>query len=237
MHLEPEEPQAGPWQPLSLQALAEQVADPGHSPHPAPDRTRRIVTIDGRGGSGKSTLAENLAACLEHCTVLHTDDLAWHEPLFGWDPLLRDLLQQVRPGGHDVQFRPPAWDARNRPDCLSVPASTTLVLVEGSGATIADDWGLTDYRLWVQSDLTEAKRRGLARDVEQGVNGDLAEADRFWEEWVAVERPFFAQRRPWQVADLIVAGTAPTGAGSAATGPGEPPEGYVAVAAGQLRTV
>ena len=55
-------------------------------------------------------------------------------------------------------------------------------------------------RLWVQSDRVEARRRGIERD-----GGPAHQA--FWDEWDAEEVPFLAADRPWERADLIVAGT------------------------------
>ena len=77
--LPPGEPAAGPWAPLSLDELATrllQIADP------APGRPA-VIAIDGRGASGKSTLAGELSRRVPGSVVVATDDLAWHEPLFG----------------------------------------------------------------------------------------------------------------------------------------------------------
>ena len=67
---------------------------------------------------------------------------------------------------------------------------------------------------------SDRRRRGRAprikRDIAEGVNGDAEESVRFWHWWMAGERLFFAKDRPWQRADVIVSGDAPTG-----VGPGE----------------
>jgi hypothetical protein len=59
----------------------------------------------------------------------------------------------------------------------------------------------------VQSDFAEAERRGIARDIEQGGNGDRAETVAFWHEWMEHELRFLERQQPWRRADLIVAGT------------------------------
>ena len=51
------------------------------------------------------------------------------------------------------------------------------------------------------------QRRGITRDVEQGVNGDAEESRRFWHEWMSHELPFFARERPWEHAVGVVCGT------------------------------
>jgi hypothetical protein len=43
--------------------------------------------------------------------------------------------------------------------------------------------------------------------VAEGVNGDWEQAAAFWNAWMAAEMPFLNEQRPWERADLIVAGT------------------------------
>jgi hypothetical protein len=100
-----------------------------------------------------------------------------------------------------------------------VPASVQLLIVEGVGASRTEltDW--LDVSCWVQSDFAEAERRGLARDIASGVNGDAETTIAFWHTWMAEELPFFDSDRPWERADLILAGTSAE----------PPPDGMVAV--------
>lgn len=60
---------------------------------------------------------------------------------------------------------------------------------------------LLDVVVWVQSDIEQAKTRGVARD------GGDAGAAAFWDEWATEELPFLAEQRPWERADVIVSGT------------------------------
>ncbi|WP_448616355.1 hypothetical protein [Modestobacter sp. URMC 112] len=93
--LPPGEPEAGPWRPAPLPALLDLVLTAAGNPEDRP----RIVAVDGRGASGKSTLAARLGALVPASAVVHTDDLAWHEPLFGWGHLLADdVLRPLREG-------------------------------------------------------------------------------------------------------------------------------------------
>jgi hypothetical protein len=100
-----------------------------------------------------------------------------------------------------VSYRPPAWDTRDRPGAIEVPAGTPLVVVEGVGAGRRSLGGLVDAGVWVQSDAAEARRRGIERD-----GGDQGAVD-FWEQWNAEEIPFPAQDRPWERVRMIVCGT------------------------------
>ena len=199
------EPAAGPWRRAPLTELLDLVLDRAGRPVGRP----AIVAIDGRGASGKSTLAGRLHRRVPASAVIGTDDLAWHEPLFGWGRLLGAALRPLREG-RALDLRPPAWEAQGRAGALVVPAGFGLVLVEGTGASWRERAGLVDATVWVQADFAEAERRGLARDVASGVNGDAGAAAAFWHDWMAAELRFLERQRPWERACVVVNGT-PTG--------------------------
>ncbi len=133
--------------------------------------------------------------------MVHTDDVAWNQGMFDWaDLLIAGVLKPVH-RGEAVSFRPPAWRERARAGQIEVPAGGELLIVEGAGAARRELRHLLDAVVWVQSDVTEAERRGIERD-----GGDEA-ARSFWQLWMAEERPFMARQRPWTRANVIVAGT------------------------------
>lgn len=100
-----------------------------------------------------------------------------------------------------MRFRPPAWEQRDREGAIQVPQGCPLVIVEGVGAARKELMTLIDVVVWVQSDIEQARTRGVARD------GGDAGAAAFWEEWATEEFPFLANQRPWDRADVIVSGT------------------------------
>ncbi|MEX5265609.1 hypothetical protein RF640_16445 [Kocuria sp. CPCC 205231] len=203
MVLPPEEPEADPWSALTIEDVAGLLLEGRDS---APGRPW-IVAVDGRGGAGKSTLAQRLLPHLAPSAVVHTDDVAWHEPLFGWGHLLgHDILEPLHQG-RAVSFQPPAWPTHGRHGTIEIPAGLRAVVVEGTGADQHRFAELIDRRIWVQADHRLAEERGIARDVTHGANGDAEQSRRFWHEWMAHELPFFAAERPWERADLIIAGT------------------------------
>jgi hypothetical protein len=202
-HLGDGEPAFGPWQVLPLAALLTRILDATGAPVARP----RIVAIDGRGAAGKTTLATGLGRLVPRSAVVHTDDLAWHEPLFAWGDLLADGVLRPLHAGEAIAFRPPQWERRGRQGRIEVPAGLDLVLVEGTGASQRAHAGLLDATVWVQADLVEAERRGIARDIAQGVNGDAEETVAFWHHWMEAELAFLARERPWERAFVVVHGT------------------------------
>jgi hypothetical protein len=214
--LQPEEPSAGPWTVRThTELVADVLARAAVSGRPA------IVAVDGRSGAGKTTLAEALALVAGDGHVLHTDDFAWNEPLFTWGFLLRAALVELRDTGA-LDHTPPAWRARGRDGSIVVPAGLRLVFAEGVGSGQREVADLLDAVVWIQSDDAIAEERGMARDIAYGENGNEAESSAFWFNWIAAERPFLADDRPWERADIVVAGTPllPTPAGTAACAPG-----------------
>lgn len=201
MSLEPDEAGVDEWRVVGFETLLDAIESRRRRTGPL------IVAIDGRSASGKSTLAGRLAGALPDAAVVHTDDLAWHEPLFEWAHLLRDgILRPARDGG-GVSFTPPVWRERGRQGAIEAPASTRTLVIEGVGAAHRSTADLIDLRIWVQSDRLLAEQRGLARDIAAGENGDPEASRAFWREWDKAECRYLAEDRPWERADLIVAGT------------------------------
>ena len=209
LSLPADEPAARPWRVATVAELLEVVVEAADAPEGRP----RVVAVDGRGASGKSTLAHRLCAAVPACAVVSTDDVAWHHSFFGWAELLATGVLEPARRGEAVSYRPPAWQERGRAGAVEVPAGRQLLLVEGVGAGRRELTDLLDAVVWVQSDFEVAERRGIARDVAQGVNGDAEAAVRFWHEWMAEELTFLADQRPWERACAIVAGTPPPGLG------------------------
>jgi uridine kinase len=203
LKLPPGEPEVTAWRRARVPELLELIVAAAGAPPGRP----RIIAIDGRGGSGKTTLAARLRREVPASAVVHTDDLAWHEPLFAWGHLLADQVLRPLQQGGAVHFRPPAWERRERDGLVAVPDGLDLVVVEGTGASQREHAGLVDATVWIQADLDEAERRAITRDIAEGVNGDPSQAAAFWHAWMTEELPFFERQRPWERACIAVNGT------------------------------
>lgn len=211
IELQPEEPAVLQWQVSATDEFVAHLLSLVGTPQGRP----AIIAVDGRGGSGKTTLTTALAAAVPGAQAFHLDDLIWNEPLYDWDQLYVDTLTQLRRAG-SLDLVPDKWREHGREGSIRIPAGSPLVLVEGTGAGLAAVRSLIDAHVWVQTGDEVAERRGIKRDIAEGVNGDAEESVRFWHWWMAGERLFFAKDRPWRRADVIVSGDAPTG-----VGPGE----------------
>jgi hypothetical protein len=198
----PEEPEFGPWRATAVATVLDSLL--------RTERPPAIVAVDGRSAGGKTTTTEVLRAAAAGrgltVAVVHTDDIAWHHSFFDWaDLLVEGVLEPLR-RGEDVSYTPPGWISHGRTGSLDVPAGD-LVLVEGVGAGRREVAEHLDAIVWVASDLDEAMRRGLDRDVASGVNGGREQATAFWHEWMAAELPFQADQRTWERATVVLAGT------------------------------
>lgn len=191
------EPVAGPWTALPLTELLADVRTALATPVDQP----LILAVDGRSASGKTTIAKQLAALVTGSAVVHSDDIAWWESFFGWDHLMASGILEPLRRGEDVRYRPPAWDVRHRTGAIEVPATAALVIIEGVGVSRRSLAPLIDGALWVQSDMHEARRRGIERDGETHADID------FWEAWDREEMAFLTTDRPWERALAVLCGT------------------------------
>ena len=162
-----------------------------------------VLAVEGRSSSGKTTLAARVQAAVAGSAVVHTDDLAWWHSRFGWADLLIDGILMPVHQGQPVAFRPPSWAEHGRGGSIDVPADCPLLIIEGVGAGRREAAHLIDALIWVQSDQAEAERRSLARVGQTGGPRTVQDL----REWMAEEEPFLAEQRPWERADLVVAGT------------------------------
>lgn len=203
MKLGPGEAPAGPWRVEPIGWVTDTFAAAHMGVEGGPERPF-VIAVDGRSASGKTTLAEALSGHVPGSVVVHTDDVAWHHSFFDWGELMREGVLEPLRGGQAVSYRPPAWENRGRSGAITVPAGCPAVFVEGVGSGRRELMPWIDALVWVQSDRDRAEEIGIARD-----GGDQAARD-FWVEWMAAEDEFLDEDRPWERADVIVAGNGDT---------------------------
>jgi predicted kinase len=155
----------------------------------------RLVAVDGHAGSGKTTFAARLALALGGAPVLHLDDLASHDELFGWAPRLEAQVTGPLSRGVSGLYAPYDWSSRRflAPRTL---APAPVVLVEGVGAGRRALRPHLARLLWMDRDAARSWERGRRRDGP----GQSA----FWDGWTRAEARHLTEDPSLPFADALV---------------------------------
>lgn len=171
---------------------------------PAPS----LVAVDGLPVSGKSTLADRMVGALG-AECLYLDDFVKPEALWSsrtspsfpfayirYEEFL-DAVKRLAQHGR-CTYRPYDWDARQVQD---EPRTITLakpVIIEGVSALHPELAPLYDLRIWVDSDAATTFSAALQRGV--------GAWEREWREMFLPSVDLYLESKPWERADLRVAG-------------------------------
>ncbi|MET9322083.1 hypothetical protein ABZX75_18085 [Streptomyces sp. NPDC003038] len=174
----------------SLEPLARELAALPPSLGPV-----RLIGVDGHAGSGKSTFAARLAEELGGAPVLHLDDVATHEELFGWVERLRSQVLEPLAAGRPARWTPYDWvERRFGPERVLEPAP--VVIVEGVGAGRRALRPRLARLLWMETPRATSWGRGRNRDGR--------ELSDFWDGWERAERAHFSDDPSRPFADTLV---------------------------------
>ncbi|MDV9171181.1 hypothetical protein R6V09_13730 [Streptomyces sp. W16] len=155
----------------------------------------RLVGVDGHAGSGKSTFAARLAAALGGAPVVHLDDLATHDELFGWTDRLRSQVITPLGDGGTAHYAPYDWHTRRFGTPRALPPAP-VVLIEGVGAGRRAVRPFLARLLWMELPREESWARGRLRDGREQRD--------FWDGWVEAEREHFTEDPSRPYADFLV---------------------------------
>ncbi|QDY80740.1 hypothetical protein FQU76_03990 [Streptomyces qinzhouensis] len=161
----------------------------------------RLIAVDGHAGSGKTTFTARLADALAPTVpggavpVLHLDDLASHEALFGWTGRLLDQVVDPLARGVTAHYEPYDWTTRRFTAPRALPAAP-VVLIEGVGAGRAAVRPYLTRLLWLERTSEEAWPRGRRRD---GIG-----LSAFWDMWTVAETRHFLADPSRPYADTLV---------------------------------
>lgn len=155
----------------------------------------RLIAVDGHAGSGKSTFAARLSVALGDAPVLHLDDLATHEELFGWTDRLREQVLVPLARGERARYAPYDWTRRRfGPTRTLEPAP--VVLMEGVGSGRRAVRPLLAGLLWMELASGPSWERGRRRDGPA--------LGTFWDGWTAAEERHFADDPSRPYADALI---------------------------------
>lgn len=128
--------------------------------------------------------------------VVHLDDVypGWDGLRSAAEAVVRDVLAPPdgtgRPG-----FRRWDWGTGLPADWVALDPARDVV-VEGCGALSRESAARATYRIWLDGDDDERRRRALDRDGEVFA--------REWDRWARQEEAFIAAEQPRTLADLVV---------------------------------
>lgn len=182
------------------------------------------VGVDGVDGAGKTVFAGELAAALGAAgrAVLEVSADDWHQvralryargrqspegfwlDSYDYARLRSEVLDPLGPGG-SRRYRSRGHDLVSD-EVLSgewsvAPAAAVLVL-DGLFLQRAELEGWLDFVVWLDVPFEETTRRMAVRDGSSADPSDPSMA-----RYVQAQRMYFAQRSPWERADLVVDNT------------------------------
>ena len=136
-----------------------------------------------------------MAEALGGAPVLHLDDIASHDELFGWTGRL--LSQVIAPlgRGESAHYAPYDWLTRRFGPPRTLPPAP-VILLEGVGAGRRALRPHLAHLLWMELSREESWTRGRSRDG--------TEQREFWEAWVVAEQRHFAEDPSRPFSDLLV---------------------------------
>ena len=157
----------------------------------------RIVAIDGCGGAGKSSLAAKLAALLDDCPLIHTDDFAsWDHPLDWYPRMIAQVLEPLRQN-RPTRYQKFDWQKNQLGEWETVEPCL-VVLVEGVSASRVEFRPYLSFAIFVETDPELRLKRGLERDGEEALP--------LWQQWMAEEDEYLLRDRPEEYADVVISG-------------------------------
>ncbi|MEU8874651.1 hypothetical protein AB0D24_26620 [Streptomyces javensis] len=143
----------------------------------------RLIAVDGHAGSGKTTFAGRLAEALGGAPVLHTDDFATHEELFGWAERLHTHVLAPLARGAAARYAPYDWVERRFGTAWRRLDPAPVVLLEGVGSGRRAVRPRLAQLLWMDLPARDSWHRGQLRDG--------PELSAFWDGWLPAERAHF----------------------------------------------
>jgi uridine kinase len=177
-------------------------------------RAMLVGAIDGGAGAGKSTLAKGARDRFGRVSILRADHffrplneypaarLPPHEAYqlyFPWERMRDEALLPLR-RGQTAHYQRYDWETDRLNEWVTVEPNE-VILIEGVYATRPELRPVIDIAVFVDTPRDERRKRMLARGhLRNDIGNDWLAP------WMAAEDWYFANVRPAEHADLVVAG-------------------------------
>jgi uridine kinase len=180
----------------SLPEIVERIAQANIDHKPV------MIAVEGFGGSGKSTFAEKLRQGLGNAYVISIDDFivkskitepSWDEGGFDRERLEKQVLLPIR-AGKPASFQKLIWETDTLSEPMTIP-QTDYLIIEGISSYHPNLEKYYDYKIWIDTPMEIAKKRGHARD---GSNENAIH----WDLWAANDLAYQEHYHPEQRADF-----------------------------------
>lgn len=164
-----------------------------------------LIAIEGFGGSGKTTIANQLKTILGDAYVISIDDFIIKEKVIAttsWekDGFDRDRLEQqvLIPAttGQPIRYQQLIWQTNSLSDPIEVPTVKYLI-IEGISSYHPNIEKYYDYKIWIDTPMEIAKKRGHAREGSH-------ENAQYWDLWADNDLKYKAKYHPEQRADFVI---------------------------------
>ncbi len=169
-------------------------------------RMRRpvLIAIEGYGGSGKSTLAGKLKQLLPNCEVIEIDSFILKDKAQNTEPWekvfdRRRLEEQVlgpARTGETIRYQRLDW-ASNKLGTDIFVSEADHIIIEGITSYHPSLEHYYDFKIWVDTPIEVAKKRGQLRDSDNE-NASL------WDKWAQCDLAYQKSYHPEERADFII---------------------------------
>lgn len=163
-----------------------------------------LIALEGYGGSGKSTLAEELKNILPNSEVIKIDSFiikdkaqdaeAWEE-VFDRKRLEKQVLE---PASLDktISYQRLDW-AKNELGAKITLPNVEYLIIDGISSYHPDIEHYYSFKIWVDTPIDIAKRRGQQRDSDN-------ENAKLWDKWAQCDLDYQQKYHPEQRADFVI---------------------------------
>ena len=170
-------------------------------------KTPAIIGVSGFGGAGKSTFASALSSAIKAPVVgvdsFATDRLDDHHSHWGSVDFMRLEQEVLRPfieGQNLINYGQYDWNINGISEIIHIPRCDILI-VEGIGLFRPELLEYFSYKIWIDTSIVEATRRGKKRDREVYQNPQ----DEKWDgSWKKNDLEYFKDFKPKEQADVVI---------------------------------